>query len=176
MSNDQPTRRVYRQADGRYVISESSVWLPGVYADEQTAQRAFDLPYRTLHELQERVNATQTDYADRFITMEMLEAMTTDEKVAFEVHADRATLHEWIEGRTTDESLDRGEFGLVLDELTAPNEQAVLRFPAHAGPRMFVYVVTWQDGTPQTRHGPFLVTAGDQVTVSLPVPGHLFPA
>ena len=61
---------IYATDDGRFVIADVGGWLPGNYATRDTAARALEVPYKALHELQERINKGE----HRPITMDDLTA------------------------------------------------------------------------------------------------------
>ncbi len=56
--------------DGTHQISDGGGWLPGIYADEATARRAFEVDAVTLQALSDRI--CPVDGENRAITMEDL--------------------------------------------------------------------------------------------------------
>lgn len=66
---DDGVRRVYATDDGRYVISEHGAWLPGAYADINTAMAAFEVDDEVLVALRDRVTPAPGRGA---ITLDML--------------------------------------------------------------------------------------------------------
>lgn len=68
---DQDDRRIYAVECG-FVIAEGGSWIPGCYADLDTAKAAFDLDDAVLAALQAEVNRSEVDPARRIITATML--------------------------------------------------------------------------------------------------------
>lgn len=65
-------RKIYVHHDNRCSISERDVWLPGTYADVETAKVAFEFGNAELQALQDAVNEREPDYSKRYLTLETL--------------------------------------------------------------------------------------------------------
>lgn len=64
------TRRLwYNKTSGSYSISENEVWIPGSYADRETALAAFEYDDLVLLAAQNAVNEREPDFDKRVITM-----------------------------------------------------------------------------------------------------------
>lgn len=60
---------------GTYQISDGGGWLPGIYADEDTARRAFEVGFDELQTLSDRI--CRIDGENRAITVADLEGIRT---------------------------------------------------------------------------------------------------
>lgn len=68
-------RKIYVHHDGRCSISEHDVWVPGVYADVETAKVAFGFEDAQLQALQDAVNEREKDDGRRYLTLDALNAL-----------------------------------------------------------------------------------------------------
>lgn len=68
-------RKLYQNIRaGTFSISMHDVWIPGIYADRETAIAAFDVANGKLARIQEKINEREPDYDKRVITMADLAA------------------------------------------------------------------------------------------------------
>lgn len=62
-------RTIHINPDGRCVISENEMWLPGVYENIQAAKIAFNHDEHFLQGLQNQANVSSDDYGERYIRL-----------------------------------------------------------------------------------------------------------
>lgn len=64
-----------------FAISSGNVWLPGCYESERAAKYAFRFPDDDLRQLQNKVNARETDVSKRMISFEMLQELARERRL-----------------------------------------------------------------------------------------------
>lgn len=66
---------IHKTELGCYAIAAYGTWRPGVYESERTARYAFRFSDDQLRQLQNEVNAKETDHNKRVITFAMLQKL-----------------------------------------------------------------------------------------------------